>query len=248
MKIDGTTALVTGAASGIGKAVCEKLLDRGAKVVLVDINKQNGEELVQQFHSTYGKDRSLFIHCDVSNQEQLQGTFTKAISTYGHLDIVCNNAGILDEKNWIKTLDVNLKAIVHGTLLALDHMTSGVIINTSSTGGLHPASFCPVYCGSKYGVIGFTRSIAPAAFRKKGIRVNCICPGGTDTAIYAAFEELELTQEQVDLKEKLAKQTPEMVAKCFIDLITDDNDNGQIMKVTYENGAEYVDYHDVSRV
>ncbi|KXJ18506.1 15-hydroxyprostaglandin dehydrogenase [NAD(+)] isoform X2 [Exaiptasia diaphana] len=244
MKIEGCVALVTGAASGIGKAVCERLLEAGCKVVLVDINENKSEELIKKFNGEYGKDQTMFLPCDVSNQDQLEGIFTTTISKYGRLDIVCNNAGIIDEKNWMRTLDINLKAVIHGTLLAMEHMLSGVIINTSSTGGLHPASFCPVYCGSKFGVVGFTRSIAPVAFRKKGIRVNCICPGGTDTAIYESFEQLELTQEQKDLKEKVGKQTPVFVAKCFMDLIKDDNDNGQVLKVTYENGAEYIDYHD----
>jgi len=85
-------------------------------------------------------------------------------------------------------------------------MKNGVIINISSTGGIHPVSFFPVYCASKFGVIGFTRSVAPTAFRKNGVRVNCVCPGGTDTDIYRSMERMELTKEQQDLASNTPKQ------------------------------------------
>ncbi|XP_048576741.1 15-hydroxyprostaglandin dehydrogenase [NAD(+)] isoform X2 [Nematostella vectensis] len=224
------------------------------QVVLVDLQKKAGNDVTCLLQNKHGSGSVSFISCDVSNQDQLKDAFWETVSTHGHLDIVFNNAGILDEERWSKTLDVNLVrlylhptrgAVVHGTLLGIEHMSEGgVIINTSSTGGLHPASFCPVYCASKFGVVGFTRSIAPSALQKKGIRVNCVCPGSTDTKIFDAMV-VDLSEKQKELRDNLPRQSPEEVAKAVISLIKDDTDNGQVVKVTYEHGPEYIDYQDV---
>ncbi|XP_015749559.1 PREDICTED: 15-hydroxyprostaglandin dehydrogenase [NAD(+)]-like [Acropora digitifera] len=124
-------------------------------------------------------------------------------------------------------------------------MKNGVIINVSSTGGIHPISACPVYCASKFGVVGFTRSVAPPAFNKKGIRVNCVCPGNTDTNISKAVENLKLTKKQEELVSNAPKQRPEVVAQCIVDLIEDESEKGAVVKVTQEDGVEYLNYNDI---
>ncbi|XP_073233538.1 15-hydroxyprostaglandin dehydrogenase [NAD(+)]-like [Porites lutea] len=245
MKIEGAVALVTGGASGIGKAVCEKLLNGRAKVYFLDKNKATGEETQRSFNNQHGEGQAKFICCDVTSKDQLEVAFKATVKEYGRLDIVVNNAAIMDEKDWEKTLNVNLNAVIRGTFLGIELMKNGVIINLSSTGGIHPVSFCPVYCASKFGVIGFTRSIAPSAFKKKGIRVNCVCPGSTDTDIYKAMEKLELTKEQQELATNTPKQRPEAVAQCIVDLIKDETDVGQVVRVTYDEGVEFLNYNDI---
>jgi len=245
MKIEGTVALVTGGASGIGKAVCEKLLKEGAKVHFLDMNKTAGEETQQKFNNHYGSGKAKFVCCDVTSQEQVEAAFRATVKEHGRLDIVVNNAAIMDERDWEKTLNVNLNSLIRSTFLGIELMKNGVIINLSSTGGIHPVSFCPVYCASKFGVIGFTRSVAPTAFNKKGIRVNCVCPGSTDTDIYKAMEKMELTKAQQELASNTPKQRPEAVAQCIVDLIGDETDVGQVVKVTYEDGVEFLNYNDI---
>lgn len=244
MKIEGTVALVTGGASGIGKATCRKLLQKGAKVVFLDLNKTACEETKKKFDIDY-PGQAKFVFCDVTSKDQLEAEFRSTMNEYGKLDILVNNAAIMDEKDWERTLSVNLNSVIRGTFLGIELMKDGVIINLSSTGGIHPVSFCPVYCASKFGVVGFTRSIAPAAFSKKGIRVNCVCPGSTDTNIYKAMENLDLTEKQQELLSNIPKQRPEAVAQCIVNLIEDESDNGEVVKVTYEHGVEYLSYNDI---
>ncbi|PFX27962.1 15-hydroxyprostaglandin dehydrogenase [NAD(+)] [Stylophora pistillata] len=246
MKIEGAVALVTGGASGIGKAICEKLLQGGAKVQFLDINKTTGEETLKSLNNQHANGRAKFICCDVTSQDQLEAAFRATVKEHGRLDILVNNAGVLDEQDWEKTLNVNLHAVIRSTFLGIELMKNGVIINMSSTGGIHPVSFAPTYCASKFGVMGFSRSVAPTAVRKKGIRVNCVCPGSTDTDIYKSVVNLELTREQQELLVNTHKQKPEAVAQCIVDLIKDEStEAGQVVKVTYEDGVEYLNFNDI---
>lgn len=246
MKIEGAVALITGGASGIGKAICEKLLQDGAKVQFLDINKTTGEATLKSYTSQHANGHAKFICCDVTSHDQLDAAFRATVKDHGRLDILVNNAAIMDEQDWEKTLNVNLHAVIRSTFLGIELMKNGVIINMSSTGGIHPVSFLPAYCASKFGIVGFSRSVAPAAFRKKGIRVNCVCPGSTDTDIYKTVGNLELTKEQQELLVSTHKQKPEAVAECVVDLIKDEStEAGQVVKVTYEDGVEYLNFNDI---
>ncbi|KAK3724036.1 hypothetical protein QZH41_020317, partial [Actinostola sp. cb2023] len=228
MQIKGTVALVTGAAKGIGHAFCVALLEHGAASVrLLDICKDDGHRVQEELETKYGPGSAKFDECNVTSKEDLSRAVKQVISDHGRLDILCNNAGIIDEKNWEKCIAVNLNAVIQGTFIGMEVMSSGVIINTASLGGLVPMSFTPVYCASKHGVIGFTRSIAPVcivAMKTKSIRVNCICP---------AFVETPLLEKQkvdipmaVELVQHLGSVKPDFVAKGLIDIITDDSKNG----------------------
>uniref|UniRef100_A0A8C4SAE3 15-hydroxyprostaglandin dehydrogenase [NAD(+)]-like n=1 Tax=Erpetoichthys calabaricus TaxID=27687 RepID=A0A8C4SAE3_ERPCA len=163
MSLDGKIALITGAIKGIGRAFSEILLKNGAKVSLLDINTSEGNELKTVFDSAYGEGRTCFIRCDVSSETELNDAFQKTIETFGRLDIICNNAGILDEQDWEKMVSVNLNGVIRGTLLGLKHMKKeegGVIVNVSSLAGLGPLPSAPVYTATKHGVVGFSRALA----------------------------------------------------------------------------------------
>ncbi|XP_062430661.1 15-hydroxyprostaglandin dehydrogenase [NAD(+)] isoform X2 [Rhea pennata] len=166
MHVNGKVALVTGAAQGIGRAFVQALLDKGAKVALLDRNPEAGRESKAALDGQFEAQRTVFIQCDVTEQEQLKGAFEKVIEHFGRLDIVVNNAGVNNEKDWESTIQINLTSVIRGTYLGLEYMRKGnggdggVIINISSLAGLMPAAFQPVYCATKHGVIGFTRSIA----------------------------------------------------------------------------------------
>uniref|UniRef100_A0A3Q4I7W6 15-hydroxyprostaglandin dehydrogenase n=1 Tax=Neolamprologus brichardi TaxID=32507 RepID=A0A3Q4I7W6_NEOBR len=141
MSLTGKVALVTGGAQGIGRAVVQSLLQSSAKVVMVDLNKDLGEECKAQLDAEFGEGNCRFIECDVANGDALRGTFQNTVDQFGRLDIVINNAGITNEKDWEKTIQVNLTSVIKGTYLALEHMSKeygkqgGTIINVSSMAG-----------------------------------------------------------------------------------------------------------------
>ncbi|XP_051761110.1 15-hydroxyprostaglandin dehydrogenase [NAD(+)] isoform X3 [Ctenopharyngodon idella] len=141
MSLHGKVALVTGGAQGIGRAVVEDLLGNGAKVALVDLNQSVGEECKSDLDGQFGEDNCIFIQCDVTDGGKLKDAFQNTVEKFGRLDIVINNAGINNEKNWEKTIEVNLTSVIKGTYLALEHMSKeygkegGVIINVSSMAG-----------------------------------------------------------------------------------------------------------------
>ncbi|XP_078146852.1 15-hydroxyprostaglandin dehydrogenase [NAD(+)] isoform X2 [Centroberyx gerrardi] len=138
MSLNGKVALVTGGAQGIGRAVVQLLLQSSAKVAVVDLNQAVGEECKAQLDAEFGEGNCSFIQCDVTNGDRLREAFQSTVDQFGHLNIVINNAGINNEKNWEKTIQVNLTSVIKGTYLALDHMSKeygkegGIIINVSS--------------------------------------------------------------------------------------------------------------------
>ncbi|MEE6460954.1 hypothetical protein FKM82_001150 [Ascaphus truei] len=175
MYANGKVALVTGGAQGIGRAMVEELLHKGAALALVDLNRIAGEQCKTSLDEQFGSHRTLFIQCDVTDQGQLKDAFRKTVEHFGRLDILVNNAGVNNEKDWEQTILVNLNSVIRGTYIGLEHMNKnnggqgGVIINISSLAGLTPAAYQPVYCASKHGVIGFTRSIAVST----PMNINC---------------------------------------------------------------------------
>ncbi|KAM2791393.1 hypothetical protein PS2_003176 [Malus domestica] len=167
----GLSALVTGGASGIGKALSLALATKAIFVTVVDFSEEKGKEvasLVQKvnakFHSNFGFPSAVFVKCDVSNTGDITAAFEKHLATFGGLDICINSAGIVtsipfnkDQTNgthtWRKTINVNLMAVIDCTRLAIKTMEAlkmpGVIINMVSSAGLYPLYTDPIYSGSK---------------------------------------------------------------------------------------------------
>lgn len=186
MNIKGKCALVTGGASGIGLTCVLELLRHGAKrVVIIDLNNVTGMEAKEKLKK-FGEDRSVFLCCDVTNAEEFSDVFKKANEICDGLDIVVNNAGILDEKRWELMIDINYKAVVRGTLLAIDYMgrqkggNGGTVLNVASITGLSPITSIPIYSGTKHAVVGFSNGVQ-AFYDVTGVRVLTLCPGVTRT-------------------------------------------------------------------
>ncbi|XP_067900075.1 15-hydroxyprostaglandin dehydrogenase [NAD(+)]-like isoform X2 [Heterodontus francisci] len=143
MLLAGKVALITGAAQGLGKAFAEILLKNGAKVSLLDIDSAVGLDTKYAFDKVYGAQQTMFIPCDVLSDNQLKDAFNKTVENFQQLDIVCNNAGISDEINCQRCVDINLVSVIRGTYLGLDYMSKktggagGVIINVSSLAAHH---------------------------------------------------------------------------------------------------------------
>ncbi|KAJ8042937.1 15-hydroxyprostaglandin dehydrogenase [NAD(+)] [Holothuria leucospilota] len=191
MKIEGTVAIVTGAAQGIGKAITDRLLKHGARwVSILDVDKRLGKTAEEELTQKYGPDRVGFIWCDIAYLESLTDAFDETYKKHKRLDIVVNNAAIQDESRWDATVMVNYLAVVRGVRLAKKFMSTenggqgGVVINTASCNGLRRA-WVPVYASTKAAVITLSRCLpeGDTAFTKGGMRVAAVCPGYVDTVL-----------------------------------------------------------------
>ncbi|XP_012990213.1 15-hydroxyprostaglandin dehydrogenase [NAD(+)] [Esox lucius] len=259
MALHGKVALVTGAAQGLGKGFSEILLQNGAKVALLDVNEKGGKVLKAAFDKEYGPDRTLLLTCTVESEEQLKDAFQKTVDTFGGLDIVCNNAGIVNENNWEKCVSINLNGVVRGTYLALQHMKKenggrgGVIVNVSSLAGLGPLLTAPIYTATKHGVVGFSRAMADASsVCDYGVRINMLCPSFADTSLLTCLTSDETAGQFISLRgvaEKMKDQfgvlEVSVVAENFLKLVTDESRNGEALMVQMQ-GASYVTFPKMS--
>jgi NAD(P)-dependent dehydrogenase (short-subunit alcohol dehydrogenase family) len=243
MEIAGKAAVVSGGASGIGRAMCLALAKAGARVVVADLDADGGAKTVDLVG--YKRGIAVFKRCDVTRTEDLAGAMAAAIEHFGRLDIVCNNAGIGGEDlfedeagDWRRIVDINLTAVIDATRIAVRELRrgeGGVIINTASMGGLLPMPNSPVYAAAKAGVVNFTRSLAYLA-AERNIRVNAICPTFTDTPLVHRSGEERLEEMKAMVGGILQ---PEDVAAGVIELCEDDSRAGAIMRVTVRGGRDY---------
>ena len=190
--LDGKVAVITGAGSGMGKASVGVFVREGAKVVAGDISGAEKDTAAAVGEGV------LPVHCDVTQESDVEAMIRAAVDEYGRLDVVCNVAGIggpepvheLTMDQYDKTLDVNLRGVLlgmkHGIRAMLAGDQGGVVINWSSVGGLNASSFGTAsYSASKAGVIAVTKAGA-VEYGGRGIRVNAICPGFILTEIMGA--------------------------------------------------------------
>ncbi len=244
MEIEGKVAVVSGGASGIGRAAVLALVERGAKVVVADVDEDGGRSTVEM--AGEGSGVAVFRTCDVTKTGDLGSAFDLAAGHFGRLDIAFNNAGIGGEDlfaddpgDWKLVIDIDLTAVIDATRLAVREMrragNAGAIVNTASLIGLWPMPDAPIYAAAKAGVVNFTRSLGYLV-DESNIRVNAICPELVDTpmALWLGGEQLG------ELRRSGGILTPEDIAAGVVELIEDDSRSGEVMKITSSGGREYV--------
>ncbi len=193
-RFEGRRALVTGGASGIGRASAHRLAEEGAAVFLVDVNEAGCRETVESIRAGGGRaDTAL---CDVRETESCRAAVAAAVSFLGGLDVLCNIAGVIhyaltsecSDEDWERVIGVNLGGTFRMTRAALPHLRQphAAIVNLASAAGLQAVPYAAAYCASKGGVVMLTRSLA-VEHAKTGPRVNCICPGHVETPLVADF-------------------------------------------------------------
>ena len=241
------TALITGAASGIGKAMSTRLLGSGVATLLaVDISEVNLHQACEAFQLSYPSATIVPIICDVTDGEALAVAFKTMVGKAPPLSIVVNNAGTAVENvNWKHNVELNLVAAITGTQLGLESFANepaaegGVVVNVASMAGLFPMAFGPIYSAAKHGLVGYSRCFDHLA--RKNIRVNCLCPAFVDTPLVR--EMLENGPPKIANSGKLAIDSlgglipMKQVEDAFIDLAANEEHVGSVLRVTNAGGA-----------
>ncbi len=226
------TIVITGAASGIGRATALLAAKYGAKLALCDLNEEGVAETAQMARELGATAASMSV--DVAIAEQVEAFMKKASAEFGRIDGAFNNAGVggtltrahmLTEEQWDQCININLKGVWLCIKYEIPHMRGdggGAIVNMASVAGLLGFPMNSVYAASKHGVIGLTKSAA-AEYARNNIRVNAVCPGYTDTPMVSAIDDIrpglvENTLQAVPMR-RLGK--PEEIAETVCFLLSD---------------------------
>ncbi|XP_041977499.1 uncharacterized protein LOC121731891 [Aricia agestis] len=209
--------LITGAASGIGAGVVRAVLEKGAKhVAILDIGVEQGKALEAELNAKYGPKKAKFIKCDVTTSE-LEAAYEETIKEQGYIDVVVNNAGIMNDEHSIykKQIAINVTALITSSVIANDLMRrtnggrGGTIVNISSIAGLMQIPFFPIYCATKSAVLHFSNCLGHEVnYARTGVRVIAMCYGQTDTNLLSLNSLGVLDQDMLPSVQAAMKQQP----------------------------------------
>lgn len=242
MRLSGKVAIVTGAASGMGKAIAELYAKEGARVVVSDMNLDGAQAVVEGISG-----EAFSIQTDVTSEEALQQLFDETVKTFGQVDILVNNAGIMDgmepvgeisNERWEKIFAVNTVSVMKAMRIAVDLFTKqghGVIVNNISAGGLYGARAGAAYTASKHAVVGLTKNTA-FMYADQNIRANGIAPGAVATNIGSTMTNMSQTgfgRQQLGMAINPRVGQPEEIAQLALFLGSDESSfvNGQVIAI-----------------
>jgi len=234
-RLENKVAVITGAASGMGRATAELFAREGAAVLLADVSERGGEEAVERIASEGG--RAAFVRTDVASSDAVKAMIDAALERFGALDVLFNNAGIAgessrlaeqSEENWARVLGVNLTGVYLGMRHAIPAMVDrggGSIISTASVAGMVGWPGAAAYSASKAAVINLTRTAA-IEYARWNIRVNCICPGVIHTPLLESIHggSIEDAEERLVRMQPMRRLgTPQDIANMALFLASDES-------------------------
>lgn len=242
MRLAGKVAIVTGAASGMGKAIAELYAKEGALVVVSDLNAEGAQSVVNEIEGD-----AVSIETDVTSEESIQHLFEQTIQTFGRVDILVNNAGIMDgmepvgeisNERWEKVFAVNTVSVMKTMRIAVELFQKqghGVIVNNISAGGLYGARAGAAYTASKHAVVGLTKNTA-FMYADQNIRCNGIAPGAVATNIGASMTNLSengFKRQQLGMAINPRVGQPDEIAQLALFLGSDESSfiNGQVVAI-----------------
>ncbi|KAF5305621.1 hypothetical protein FQR65_LT07702 [Abscondita terminalis] len=237
--IEGKVGIVTGGASGIGLACVKHFLKNGMRgVTIADINEKLAAQVLKELIKEYGEDKVLFVKVDVSNKNEFNDAFKKTIEKFNNIDVLVNNAGISNEKDWEKMVAVNVNGQIIGNVLGFEtyipkykSSSLGVIINICSIASFVVRGFNPIYSATKHANLGLSRSFGiKEHFERTKVKVISVCPGRTETAIADNPDLLILNENYAKLLEccnHRVKQSPSHVGASIVNLI-ENADTGSV--------------------
>ncbi|AIQ47136.1 3-ketoacyl-ACP reductase [Paenibacillus sp. FSL R7-0273] len=248
MRLQDKVAVVTGAASGMGKAITILYASEGAKVVVSDINEAAAQGTAGEIKSAGGE--AIAVKTNVADEADIQALIDTTVSTYGTVDILVNNAGIMDnfepagdikDDQWERIFAVNTTSVMRATRKVLPvflEKKAGVIINIASAGGLFGARAGASYTATKHAVVGFTKNTG-FMYAKEGIRCNAIAPGGVETNIGSTMthiNEFGMGRIQAGLALNPRNGKPEEIAGLALFLASDEASFVNAAVVTADGG------------
>ncbi len=231
--LEGKVALVTGGASGIGRATALTFAREGAKLIIADMNEDGGQQTVHMITEKGGD--ATFVQVDVTSATEVEAMISKTVETYGRLDCAHNNAGISSggqraftadypEDRWHQVLAINLTGVWLCMKYEIPQMLQqggGAIVNTASVAGLVGLPYASAYVASKHGVVGLTKTAA-LEYAKSGIRVNCVCPGYIETPMTEQGRNDPERMAQMIASEPIGRiGNPEEIAESVVWLCSD---------------------------
>ena len=230
-RFENRAALITGAASGIGRATALRLAEEGASVFCVDLNQEAADAVVAEIADAGGKAQAFA--CDVSDEAACAAAVAACVEAFGGLYTLINMAGILrfehfhetSSDSWQQVLDINLNGTFYLCRAAIPHLieSQGNIVNAASTAALTGLHWGAAYSASKGAVLALTRSIA-VEYAKQGVRANCVCPGDISTPMTAgpSMPDMPSKEQLIRISSLNGPQGPEVVAGVIAMLASED--------------------------
>uniref|UniRef100_A0A023F7C3 Putative 15-hydroxyprostaglandin dehydrogenase n=1 Tax=Triatoma infestans TaxID=30076 RepID=A0A023F7C3_TRIIF len=252
-------AIVTGGSSGIGNHLCQRLAAQNYKVAILDVEEKDGLDLCNNLNQTYGSGSCIFCKCDVSDETSFKKSFEMTIKEWGKIDILVNNAGLWDDspEGWRKSIDVNVKGIISGSLLAIQYMgmnhggNGGIVLNVASIVAFPVCPVLPIYSSTKAAILKFTRDMGTEhQYQLHGIKFITMCPHATGgSKLFRNSEKKFIFNDENFVKPFYAGkfgvlQSVDNVAQGIMESLHK-GENGSVWMIEDEKGARKIEIPEI---